>query len=75
LKQLAPITKLIGDMLLQETLGYYRDLMRQIIDECDFSMILSWFKNKYDDTNTGVVDYADIDVSHIINEAPLTNDC
>lgn len=75
LEKLSPIVKLMEDMLLQETLGYYRDLMMQIMKECSFSLNLPWFKNQFEDTSTGNVDYADIDKSETINEQPTTNNC
>ena len=73
--KLSPIVKLMGDMILQETLGYYRDLMREILAECSFSLNLPWMKNVFENTSTGEVDYADIDKSETIVEKPLTNNC
>lgn len=73
--KLSPIVKLMGDMLVQETLGYYRDLMREIMTECSFSLNLPWFKNSFENTSTGDVDYADIDKSETIREEPITNNC
>lgn len=73
--KLSPIVKLMGDMLVQETLGYYRDLMIEIMTECSFSLNLPWFKNSFENTSTGDVDYADIDNSETIREEPITNNC
>lgn len=73
--KLSPIVKLMGDMLVQETLGYYRELMKEIMTECSFSLNLPWFKNSFENTSTGHVDYADIDKSETIREEPLTNKC
>lgn len=73
LKQLEPIIQLLGTILIREQLEAYAEIIQDIIRNCPF---IWWsLKNRYADTTLDTVDYADIDASETIEDAPLSNNC
>ena len=72
LKYLEPIIAMLTSIMLREQVEAYVDAINEILRNCPSI----WFSigNKFEDTKLDTVDYADIDVSHIIEDKPL-NQC
>ena len=72
LKYLEPIIAMLTSIILREQVEAYVDAINEILRNCP----VIWFRlgNKYEDTKLDTVDYADIDVSHRIEDKPL-NQC
>ena len=72
LKYLEPIIAMLTSIMLREQVEAYVDAINEILRNCPSI----WFSlgNKFEDSKLDTVDYADIDVSHRIEDKPL-NQC
>lgn len=72
LKYLEPIIQMLTSIILREQVEAYVDAINEILRNCPSI----WFGlgNKFEDTKLDTVDYADIDVSHRVEDKPL-NQC
>ena len=77
LKQLESLTNLMIELVANEKVKRYRELVQTIINNCAplaFD-ILSLFGNQFDNTVITNVDYADIDRKEKAIDKPKTNNC
>lgn len=77
LKQLEPLKNLMIELVANEKVKRYRELVQTIINNCAplaFD-ILSLFGNQFDNTVITNVDYADIDRNEVAVDKPKTNNC
>lgn len=76
LKQLEPLKNLMIDLVANEKVKRYMEMIQTIIKNCDFlPFYFSIFGNKFDNTVITNVDYADIDRNEVAVDKPKTNNC
>lgn len=77
LKQLEPLKNLMFELVANEKVKRYRELIQSIINNCAPLVfdIIGMFGNQFDNTVITNVDYADIDRNEKAIDKPKTNNC